>query len=894
MEQRKPISIEQFKYKKPTTQTPTPTTSGNNGANAGSGSEYKNSTRREEEKKSGSNSSSLGGVARRGYSLQTSQTTPLNSSASKINTTVVDRTKKATEIYMDKQDDSGANSLSYISKSSDVAIKTIKASQAVSDRLIKEAKKTPKRIEQTYRAGKIAVVTTAKTINSIKKLSEELKNYRIVIKNGKLQLSKRSLIYGNKLVGGKQVKVVKGVLYSSPTIKLSKQDFINLAKKKFSPKGNSNKIGSSKKPNFQRRNMGYSLSSAKFVDVNKIGKALNTGIYGASELVDVGDDFSSQSVSAGLKTIHYTVKAVGYTPEVIKAGYKGGKAVAKGAYKSGKFVKKTAIKTGHFTKTTVKSVKRYGWKKTFKLYKRNWKRNAVKFIKKAGNSVVNSVVNGTVKLITKLGAKVILPLIVCVTLVVGASQLLNAFAGGITTIFSPFLMGENGEVIDESEWLINNISSERRTLIQYIKDIYNSNHISNGGIYHFVRFYDGIDGVEVPLTDENITINIYSVGEYQEYIQPIFHSVMISKYEMQGTEEEMKSLFDEIWDSISSVMKTQLPTEYCNMTRSENEDGTYNITPIYEADGNVYADITGASNGFPCPNHSNIKYHSSNSVGVPYSCDYSYYTCLGHREKVCFQRNHVCVDDCRDGCIVETHICNEECFETNYCSMGEMASPCENSEYHWSCDGYYICGGHNVLKIAVDLKDLGGLLSVYFVDEISALESIVSRTDEQEKRLKELKTNYEICLNYAQVLADAYGVGSGTVVDIGDVELTSLTEYAVGFVGNPYIWGGVDPNIGADCSGFVQYVYSHFGVTLPRTSREQVACGITIHGIENAKAGDLIFLSNSGTDRGVYHVAMYLGDGLIVHASNSAPYPRGGIKISKVYTEFYKIKRVAE
>ena len=100
-----------------------------------------------------------------------------------------------------------------------------------------------------------------------------------------------------------------------------------------------------------------------------------------------------------------------------------------------------------------------------------------------------------------------------------------------------------------------------------------------------------------------------------------------------------------------------------------------------------------------------------------------------------------------------------------------------------------------------------------------------------------------------------------------------IASYALQFVGNPYVWGGTSLTKGADCSGFVMSVMGNFGVSLPRTSRDQARSGTEISSSE-MQPGDLIFYANSsGT---VNHVAMYIGNGQIVHASSR----RTGIKIS--------------
>jgi len=101
-----------------------------------------------------------------------------------------------------------------------------------------------------------------------------------------------------------------------------------------------------------------------------------------------------------------------------------------------------------------------------------------------------------------------------------------------------------------------------------------------------------------------------------------------------------------------------------------------------------------------------------------------------------------------------------------------------------------------------------------------------------------------------------------------------IAEYAKQFVGNPYVWGGTSLTKGADCSGFVQSVLKKFNIKVSRTSRSQAGDGKKISA-DKLQPGDLIFYANSsGT---INHVAMYIGDGKVVHASS----PKTGIKISK-------------
>ena len=110
---------------------------------------------------------------------------------------------------------------------------------------------------------------------------------------------------------------------------------------------------------------------------------------------------------------------------------------------------------------------------------------------------------------------------------------------------------------------------------------------------------------------------------------------------------------------------------------------------------------------------------------------------------------------------------------------------------------------------------------------------------------------------------------------------SSVVAFATQFVGNPYVWGGTSLTGGADCSGFTQSVYANFGVSLPRTSYEQQNAGTEVS-YADAQPGDLICYGG--------HVAIYMGNGRIVHASNS----QDGIKISNdaTYRTIVSVRRL--
>ena len=114
-----------------------------------------------------------------------------------------------------------------------------------------------------------------------------------------------------------------------------------------------------------------------------------------------------------------------------------------------------------------------------------------------------------------------------------------------------------------------------------------------------------------------------------------------------------------------------------------------------------------------------------------------------------------------------------------------------------------------------------------------------------------------------------YRYGKG----VTDIQM-EVCEYALQFVGNAYKWGGTSLTKGADCSGFTLAVYSKYGVSLPHSSKAQANCGRRVD-ISEIQPGDLVFYGG----KNIHHVAMYIGNGQVVHAWNS----KAGITTTSMY-----------
>ena len=152
-------------------------------------------------------------------------------------------------------------------------------------------------------------------------------------------------------------------------------------------------------------------------------------------------------------------------------------------------------------------------------------------------------------------------------------------------------------------------------------------------------------------------------------------------------------------------------------------------------------------------------------------------------------------------------------------------------------------------------------------EEAEAFTYAVSRKSEEAQMTQEVQGNVQ---QTETTEVSAQPASNGQVI----------VDYACQFIGNPYVWGGTSRTDGADCSGFVQSVFAHFGISLPRTTYDQINAGVEVS-YDQAMPGDLICYDG--------HIGIYIGNGQIVNAQN----PEQGIGISPAtYTTILSVRRI--
>lgn len=190
--------------------------------------------------------------------------------------------------------------------------------------------------------------------------------------------------------------------------------------------------------------------------------------------------------------------------------------------------------------------------------------------------------------------------------------------------------------------------------------------------------------------------------------------------------------------------------------------------------------------------------------------------------------------------------------------------------------------------VKVNIEEGDGWVSKEFVSVSTVFPKAESKAEEEARLKKE-----EAARRQANAAAkksaggkksqgsSSGGGGGGSYSAAGSGLGASVANYALQFVGNPYVYGGTSLTNGTDCSGFTMGVYNNFGVSLPHSSGAQRSCGYGVGSLAEAQAGDIICYSG--------HVGIYIGGGQIVHASTA----KTGIKVSSVsYRNILAIRRI--
>jgi cell wall-associated NlpC family hydrolase len=222
-------------------------------------------------------------------------------------------------------------------------------------------------------------------------------------------------------------------------------------------------------------------------------------------------------------------------------------------------------------------------------------------------------------------------------------------------------------------------------------------------------------------------------------------------------------------------------------------------------------------------------------------------------------------------------------------SFGDFVSRVENIKTIIDFDKK-VMGGFEATKKELDEKQQSlnktkETLLTLQVENKAKLATIIVTKESQNKLIMELKSKENLL---AGQISDSQLLVNKSITKINQIRKSvpkytpsrgsaaisedAIIAYASNFLGTPYLWGGTSPSTGFDCSGFTQYVYRHFGISVGRTTYDQINDGVQVSR-DNLKPGDLVFFGSAGNP---HHMGIYVGDNTYIHS------PRTGdvLKIS--------------
>lgn len=212
----------------------------------------------------------------------------------------------------------------------------------------------------------------------------------------------------------------------------------------------------------------------------------------------------------------------------------------------------------------------------------------------------------------------------------------------------------------------------------------------------------------------------------------------------------------------------------------------------------------------------------------------------------------------------------------------------------------YVCAGEELTLI----EDCGEWLHVQYTDEIQgyvaaqyvtiAEEYIYAKNTDDEKAeqefIKELKERAGVSEEVVKEQTTISVQSPSTTYSTSAELRQAIVNYAMQFLGNKYVHGGQSLTKGTDCSGFTMYVLAEFGYSISRTPQGQYTSAGRAISYSEIQPGDIICYSSNG-GKSCTHVAIYIGDGKILHSANS----RDGVKISSAtYDDIYGVRNVID
>ena len=206
------------------------------------------------------------------------------------------------------------------------------------------------------------------------------------------------------------------------------------------------------------------------------------------------------------------------------------------------------------------------------------------------------------------------------------------------------------------------------------------------------------------------------------------------------------------------------------------------------------------------------------------------------------------------------------------------------------CYAFYDC---NIKGSEQDIVLSNELLSMREIKnkEDITMEMLSIPTEELKKENEESKeaSDQQKEEDITKEANDTYSINLSAVentIPYNEIISNQVVNYAMQFVGGPYVYGGNSLTNGTDCSGFTKLVYANYGINLPRSAPEQAYSGVSV-GLDNIMPGDLVL---SGYDGVIGHVAIYIGNEQLVHALNS----NVGIVVTSLYImPILDVRRVA-